>query len=161
MVKLTSEKAVFAAGCFWGVESAFRQIPGVIATTAGYTGGCFKDPSYEDVCSGTTGHAEAVEVEFDPLLVRYKRLVEAFWSIHDPTTLNRQGPDAGSQYRSAIFYATPRQETLARASLEKAQKRFSKPIVTQILPATAFWRAEEYHQQYWEKRGKAGCAVVH
>lgn len=159
MVKLTSERAVFAAGCFWGVESAFRQVPGVIATAVGYAGGHLDDPSYEEVCSGETGHAEAVQVEFDPARVAYEQLLEVFWSLHDPTTLNRQGPDTGSQYRSVIFYATPEQEALAREGMEKARHRFPKRIVTQIVPLAAFWRAEEYHQQYWEKRGRVTCAI--
>lgn len=152
-------KATFAAGCFWGVEAAFRQVPGVLATTVGYTGGSRANPTYEDVCTDTTGHAEAVEVTYDPSRVSYEQLLEVFWNSHDPTTLNRQGPDVGTQYRSAIFYHTPEQEAAARASKRRleASGRFPRPIVTEIVPAAAFWRAEEYHQQYLEKRGLASC----
>lgn len=154
-------KATFAAGCFWGVEATFRQVPGVLATVVGYTGGSRANPTYEDVCTDTTGHAEAVEVTYDPGRVSYEQLLEVFWSSHDPTTLNRQGPDVGTQYRSAIFYHTPEQEAAARASKERleASGRFARPIVTEIVPATVFWRAEEYHQQYLEKRGLATCHV--
>lgn len=152
-------KATFAAGCFWGVEAAFRQVPGVLATMVGYTGGSRANPTYEDVCTDTTGHAEAVEVTYDPSRVSYEQLLEVFWNSHDPTTLNRQGPDVGTQYRSAIFYHTPEQEAAARASKRRleASGRFPRPIVTEIVPAAAFWRAEEYHQQYLEKRGLASC----
>lgn len=151
------EKATFAAGCFWGVEAAFRQVKGVVSTTVGYTGGSFKDPTYEDVCSGKTGHAEAVEVEYDPSHISYEELLTVFWEIHDPTTLNRQGPDIGAQYRSAIFCQTPEQQSAAIASKEKLQHsgRYKNPIVTAITPASQFYRAEEYHQQYFEKRGSA------
>ena len=155
------EKATFAAGCFWGVEAAFRQVKGVVATTVGYTGGSFKEPTYKDVCSGKTGHAEAVEVEYDPSQVSYEGLLAVFWEIHDPTTLNRQGPDVGTQYRSAIFYHTPEQKAAAIASKEKLQHvgRFKRPIVTEIALASQFYRAEDYHQQYFEKRGLSSCKI--
>jgi peptide-methionine (S)-S-oxide reductase len=151
-------KATFAAGCFWGVEEAFRQTPGVTATQVGYTGGHTENPSYREVCSDRTGHAEAVEVEYDPDRVSYEALLETFWSVHDPTTPNRQGPDVGSQYRSAILYHTQEQQAAAEASKRRhdAAGRFRRPIVTEIIPATRFWRAEEYHQQYVAKRG-VGC----
>jgi peptide-methionine (S)-S-oxide reductase len=155
-----TEKATFAAGCFWGVEAEFRQIPGVIATTVGYTGGNTEQPTYEQVCSHTTGHAEAVLVEFDPEQVSYEELVDAFWRMHDPTQLNRQGPDVGDQYRSAIFFHSPEQEAGAKASKEAAQERFSRPIVTEITPAPTFWPAEDYHQRYLQKRGLASCAIT-
>lgn len=151
------EKAIFAAGCFWGVEESFRHVNGVISTTVGYTGGTVANPTYHDVCTDATGHAEAVLVEFDPAQVSYEQLVEVFWNAHDPTTANRQGPDVGSQYRSAIFFYKPEQEIAAKASKDKAQSRFSRPIVTQIVPASPFYRAEEYHQQYLAKRGVASC----
>jgi peptide-methionine (S)-S-oxide reductase len=153
------EKATFGAGCFWGVEAAFRQIKGVKSTAVGYMGGKLKDPTYQDVCTDRTGHAEVVQVEFDPSEVSYEELLRVFWDNHDPTTLNRQGPDTGTQYRSAIFYHTPEQEAAAKASKEVLQKsgRFKRPIVTDIVPAPEFWRAEEYHQQYLEKRGLAHC----
>ncbi|HEX7450274.1 MAG TPA: peptide-methionine (S)-S-oxide reductase MsrA [Pirellulales bacterium] len=153
------EKATFAAGCFWGVEAAFRQIKGVASTTVGYTGGHLPNASYEDVCSGRTGHAEAVLVEYDPAVVSYEQLLDVFWQEHDPTTLNRQGPDIGSQYRSAIFYHSPQQQAAAEASKAKldASHRYSRPIVTEIVAAGPFCRAEEYHQQYLEKRGLARC----
>jgi peptide-methionine (S)-S-oxide reductase len=156
-----SEKAIFAAGCFWGVEAAFRQIPGVLATAVGYTGGHTKTPSYEDVCTDRTGHAEAVEVEYDPSRVTYDQLLNVFWSEHDPTQLNRQGPDVGTQYRSAIFFHTPEQQAAAVASKQALEKsgRYRRPIVTQILPAPEFYRAEDYHQQYLEKRGLASCKI--
>jgi peptide-methionine (S)-S-oxide reductase len=153
--------ATFAAGCFWGVEEAFREIPGVISTTVGYTGGTMKSPTYQDVCSGRTGHAEALEVEFDPARVSYLELLAMFWKSHDPTTLNRQGPDVGSQYRSAIFYHDAEQEKEARESkalLEK-EKIFKRPIVTEITPATEFYRAEDYHQRYFERRGIRSCHI--
>ncbi len=153
------ETVTFAAGCFWGVEAAFRQIEGVIDAPSGYTGGTLKDPSYRDVCTGRTGHAEAVEVKFDPARVSYEQLLDAFWNLHDPTTPNRQGPDVGTQYRSAIFYHSSAQEAAARASKEKAQARFRKPIVTEISPATTFYRAEEYHQRYFEKQGLPSCHI--
>lgn len=152
-------EATFAAGCFWGVEAEFRRVPGVFATAVGYMGGDTDNPTYEDVCSGTTNHAEIVKVVFDPRQVSYEELLEVFWANHDPTTLNRQGPDIGTQYRSAIFYHDDEQAALARASLNKQEeaKRFPRPIVTQIAPASDFWMAEDYHQQYLEKRGMASC----
>lgn len=155
------EKATFGAGCFWGVELAFRQIPGVIDAAVGFEGGTMPDPSYKDVCTDTTGHAEVVEIEFDPQQVSYKTLVEAFWDLHDPTQLNRQGPDYGSQYRSAIFFHSAEQERVARESLEelKASGKFKKSIATQIEPASTFWRAEDYHQQYLAKRGLGSCHI--
>jgi len=155
------EKATFAAGCFWGVEATFRQMPGVTSTRVGYTGGQTDSPTYQEVCTDRTGHAEAVEVEFDPGKVRYADLLKVFWENHDPTQLNRQGPDWGSQYRSAIFFHTPEQENEARISKEQLEKsgRFKKPIVTQIVPAVAFHPAEDYHQQYLEKRGLATCHI--
>lgn len=155
------EKATFAAGCFWGVEAAFRNLPGVVATTVGYSGGSFPNPTYHDVCTGRTGHAEAVEVEFDPARVSYQELLRAFWENHDPTTLNRQGPDHGTQYRSAIFFHSPDQEAAALASKQQLERAgtFKRPIVTEITPASAFYRAEEYHQQYLEKRGQATCRI--
>ncbi|MGI8596985.1 MAG: peptide-methionine (S)-S-oxide reductase MsrA [Thermoleophilaceae bacterium] len=147
------EKAMFAAGCFWQVEEEFRRIPGVIDVSSGYSGGHTPEPTYGDVCSGATGHAEVVEVEFDPEQVPYGTLVERFWEIHDPTTPNRQGPDVGTQYRSAIFVHSPEQEAAARDSLERARPRFRKPIVTEVTPASEYHRAEEYHQRYLERRG--------
>jgi peptide-methionine (S)-S-oxide reductase len=152
-------KATFAAGCFWGVEAAFRQLKGVTATTVGYIGGTMHDPTYHDVCTGRTGHAEAVQVEYNPSEVSYDDLLRVFWENHDPTTLNRQGPDVGTQYRSAIFFHTPEQEAAAKASKESLAKsgRFKRPIVTEIQPAPEFWQAEDYHQQYLEKRGQAHC----
>jgi len=155
------EKATFAAGCIWGVEATFRQVPGVISTRVGYTGGNLSDPTYKDVCTDRTGHAEAVEVEYDPAKVSYDQLLGIFWDNHDPTQLNRQGPDFGTQYRSAIFYHSHEQEREAQASklaLEKSG-RYSRPIVTEIVPATTFYEAEDYHQQYLEKRGLASCHV--
>jgi peptide-methionine (S)-S-oxide reductase len=146
-----TEKAIFGAGCFWGVEAAFRKIEGVVEATSGYSGGRTEEPSYGDVCSGATGHAEVVEVEYDPEKVSYEELLEVFWKEHDPTQVNRQGLDMGTQYRSAIFYTTPEQETAAHASREKAQERYRKPIATEIAPASEFYRAEEYHQRYFEK----------
>lgn len=154
---LTMEKATFGAGCFWGVEAAFRQVKGVKTTAVGYSGGTFDNPTYEDVCSGQTGHAEVVQLEFDPNRVSYDELLNLFWDIHDPTTANRQGPDVGSQYRSAIFFHGPEQEAAARASKEREAQsgRFGRPIVTEITPASTFYMAEDYHQQYLEKRGRA------
>ena len=153
------EKATFGAGCFWGVEAAFRQVKGVKSTAVGYMGGKLKDPNYQDVCTDRTGHAEVVQVEFDPAEVSYQDLLRVFWDNHDPTTLNRQGPDVGTQYRSVIFFHTPEQEATAQASKETEGKsgRYKRPIVTQIVAAPEFWRAEEYHQQYLEKRGLAHC----
>ncbi len=154
-------KATFAAGCFWGVEAVFRQLEGVRATRVGYTGGTTKNPTYEDVCTDRTGHAEAVEVEYDPSRVSYEQLLNVFWENHDPTTLNRQGPDVGTQYRSAIFFHTLEQEAAAKASKEKLEKtgKYRKPIVTEITAAAEFYPAEEYHQQYVEKRGLAHCKI--
>jgi peptide-methionine (S)-S-oxide reductase len=154
-------KATFAAGCFWGVEAAFRQVPGVTGTAVGYEGGTLKNPTYKDVCTDRTGHAEVVQLEFDPAQVTYDQLLEVFWRSHDPTTINRQGPDVGTQYRSAIFYHDAEQEAAARASKEVLERGhiFKKPVITEITPATEFWRAEEYHQQYLEKRGLAQCHV--
>jgi peptide-methionine (S)-S-oxide reductase len=154
-------KATFAAGCFWGVEATFRQLEGVTSTRVGYTNGHFDKPTYEDVCTDRTGHAEAVEVDFDPARISYDKLLEVFWDNHDPTQLNRQGPDWGTQYRSAIFFHSPEQDTAAKASKDTLEKsrRYSKPIVTQIAPATTFYEAEDYHQQYLEKRGLATCHI--
>lgn len=152
--------ATFAAGCFWGVESVFQQVPGVLDTQVGYTGGHTEHPTYESVCSHTTGHAEAVRVEFDPAQVSYSQLLDVFWANHDPTTLNRQGPDVGDQYRSAIFTENDEQKAEAVASRERAQAGFQRPIVTEITPAPAFWRAEEYHQKYFEKRGIAAACHI-
>lgn len=158
---MTTQKATFGAGCFWGVEEAFRQLPGVSSTAVGYAGGSKDHPTYEDVCSDETGHAEVVEVEFDPGAISYDKLLQVFWSNHNPTMLNRQGPDVGTQYRSAIFYHSPEQQAQAEASkaaLEKSGK-YSKPVVTRIEPAPTFWRAEEYHQKYLQKRGQTHCAI--
>jgi len=154
------ERATFAAGCFWGVEASFREIEGVVATKVGYTGGTAPDPTYEQVCSDRTGHAEAVEVWFDPALLSYDDLLSAFWSIHDPTTPNRQGWDLGSQYRSAIFFHDADQERHAMFSRESRQQNLSRPIVTQIVPASPFYDAEGYHQRYFEKHGGALCATT-
>lgn len=153
------EKATFGAGCFWGVEAAFRQIKGVVSSAVGYMGGTLPHPSYQDVCTDRTGHAEVVQVEFDPALVSYQDLLRVFWENHDPTTLNRQGPDVGTQYRSVIFFHTPEQEAAAKASKDALAKSamYRRPIVTEIQPAAEFWQAEEYHQQYLEKRGLAHC----
>jgi peptide-methionine (S)-S-oxide reductase len=154
-------KATFGAGCFWGVEAAFRQLKGVTDTAVGYSGGTVKDPTYKDVCSGRTGHAEVVQVEYDPSQVSYEQLLDAFWENHDPTQLNRQGPDEGTQYRTVIFFHTPEQEAAARASKERLQSsgRYRRPIATEIVPAAEFYRAEEYHQRYLEKRGLAHCHI--
>ncbi|HEY3193645.1 MAG TPA: peptide-methionine (S)-S-oxide reductase MsrA [Candidatus Dormibacteraeota bacterium] len=155
------EKATFAGGCFWGVEHLFNQIPGVIEAVSGYTGGSRDNPTYEQVCSGRTGHAEAVEVTYDPAKVTYEELLNAFWNMHDPTTLNYQGPDHGHQYRSAIFFHNPEQEAAARRSEVEAQRYFKQAIVTEIVPATHFWRAEEYHQRYFEKHpGHYSCHFI-
>jgi peptide-methionine (S)-S-oxide reductase len=155
-----TQRATFAAGCFWGVEASFREIEGVVQTSVGYTGGMTGDPGYEQVCSGTTGHAEAVDVWFDPAIVSYGDLLDTFWSIHDPTTRDRQGWDFGTQYRSAIFAHDPEQERLAVASRDVRQKVVARPIVTEIVPASAFYDAEEYHQRYFEKHGGAVCAAT-
>ena len=153
------EKATFGAGCFWGVEEAFRRLAGVKDTAVGYEGGSLNNPTYHDVCTDRTGHAEVVEVDFDPAVISYHDLLNVFWENHDPTNKNRQGPDVGAQYRSAIFFHSPEQEAEAKKSREEAQKRFKRPIVTEIVPATDFWRAEEYHQQYLEKRGLSHCGL--
>jgi peptide-methionine (S)-S-oxide reductase len=153
------EKATFGAGCFWGVEATFRQVAGVVATQVGYMGGTKEQPTYEEVCSKTTGHAEVVEVTFDPALVSYDELLRVFWDCHDPTQLNRQGPDVGTNYRSVIFCHSVAQEAAAQASLAREERsgRYSRPIVTQITMAGPFWRAEEYHQQYLARRGGGSC----
>jgi len=155
------QKATFGAGCFWGVEAAFRQIQGVTDTAAGYMGGALNDPTYAEVCTDTTGHAEVVEVTYDPGQISYEALLEVFWKNHNPTTLNRQGPDVGSQYRSAIFFHTPEQEAAAHAAIDHLNNngRFSRSIVTEVTPASTFYRAEEYHQRYLEKRGLAHCHI--
>jgi len=155
------EKAMFGAGCFWGVEAAFRKVKGVTSAAVGYSGGSFPNPTYEDVCTGRTGHAEVVMVEFDPSQVNYENLLGVLWECHDPTTLNRQGPDIGSQYRSAVFFFNSEQETLAKASKEALQKsgRYARDIVTEVTPASEFYVAEDYHQQYLEKRGSASCRL--
>ncbi|KAB2960611.1 MAG: peptide-methionine (S)-S-oxide reductase MsrA [Candidatus Methylomirabilis oxygeniifera] len=155
------KKATFGAGCFWGVEAEFRRVPGVVSTAVGYMGGTFENPTYRDVCSGTTGHAEVVEVEYDPSQVTYDDLLALFWSIHDPTTLNRQGPDRGAQYRSAIFFHDAEQQTAAVASKRKLELsgKHQQPIVTEITAASTFYRAEEYHQQYFEKQAQPRCTI--
>ncbi len=155
------QKATFAGGCFWGVEDAFLQVPGVVSTRVGYCGGTMENPTYKDVCSDRTGHAEAVEVTYDPAKVTYERLLVIFWGLIDPTQVDRQGPDFGSQYRSVIFFHTPEQEAAAKASKEKlaASGKYRRPIATQILPAPMFWPAEDYHQQYLKKRGLGSCHV--
>lgn len=153
------EKATFGAGCFWGVEAGFREIPGVTDAAVGYEGGTMDNPTYQDVCTDKTGHAEVVEVTFDPAQVSYESLVEYFFKSHNPTTLNSQGPDFGKQYRSVIFVHSPEQERVAREVLERSRRNFAKPIVTAIEPAKTFYRAEEYHQQYLAKRGLRHCHV--
>ena len=155
------EKATFGAGCFWGVEETFRRVPGVSDTAVGYMGGTTESPSYREVCGGATGHAEVVQLEYDPARVTYEQLLDVFWGAHDPTTRDRQGPDVGSQYRSVIFVHSPEQEAAARASKERldGDGRFRRPIVTAIEPAGPFWRAEEYHQRYLAKRGAAACRL--
>lgn len=150
-------KATFGAGCFWGVEATFRRLAGVRSTAVGYAGGAVTNPTYKQVCTDTTGHAEVVEVTFDPEVISYRDLLEVFWDNHNPMTLNYQGPDHGTQYRSAIFFHSPEQAAEARESMSAAQQRFPRPIVTEITPAPAFWAAEDYHQQYLEKRGLASC----
>jgi peptide-methionine (S)-S-oxide reductase len=149
------ETATFGGGCFWHVEDDFRKVEGVVSTVVGYEGGTMAHPTYEDVCTDQTGYAEVVQVQFDPSRISYERLLSAFFQLHDPTTVNRQGPDVGTQYRSVIFYGSPEQKTTAEAFKEKVEKsgQFSRPIVTEILPASRFWKAEEYHQQYYEKQG--------
>ena len=156
---MTMAMATFAAGCFWGVEAAFRRVAGVIGAMVGYTGGSTVNPTYEDVCTGMTGHAEAVQLEYDPAKVSYEALLEVFWGMHDPTTLNRQGPDVGTQYRSAIFYHDPDQAAAARLSRDREQGRHRRTIVTEIVPALEFFRAEEYHQRYLEKRSTSHCGI--
>ncbi len=154
------DQATFAAGCFWGVEAEFRALKGVKETAVGYTGGAMPNPTYEQVCTHATGHAEAVEVQFDPAVVTFEQLLDVFWKIHDPTQVNRQGPDIGDNYRSAIFCHTPEQQKAAQASMEKLQKTpgyYNRKIVTQIVAAAPFYRAEEYHQRYLEKHGRAKC----
>lgn len=155
------DKAMFGAGCFWGVEIAFANVEGVATTTVGYSGGTVENPTYADVCTGTTGHAEVVELEFDPTRVSYDQLLDVFWANHDPTTPNRQGPDVGTQYRSAIYFYTPEQEAAAQASKAKleATGRFGRPVVTEVAPASTFYRAEDYHQRYLEKKGLATCRI--
>jgi peptide-methionine (S)-S-oxide reductase len=153
------EKATFGAGCFWQVEAAFRQVPGVLSTAVGYAGGSLDNPTYADVCTDRTGHAEVVQVEFDPDRVAYEELLRVFWDSHDPTQRNRQGPDVGTQYRSVIFFHSPEQEAVAAASKRELQEQSRKEIVTEIQPAPEFWRAEEHHQRYLEKRGLATCAI--
>jgi len=154
-------KATFGAGCFWGVEARFQQIPGVTATAVGYEGGALDNPTYHDVCTDATGHAEVVEIDYDPAKVSYEHLLDLFFELHYPTQLNRQGPDWGKQYRSAVFYHSPEQEAAAKQAIVRLteEKRFSKPIVTQVVPAETFWRAEEYHQKYLEKRGAVSCHI--
>ena len=158
---MMTQKAMFGAGCFWGVEATFRKIKGVTDVAVGYAGGKTENPTYEDVCSDDTGHAEVVEVNYDPAQVSYEQLLDTFWANHDPTTRNRQGPDVGTQYRSVIFYYTPEQRAAAENSKAQLDKsgRFRRPIVTEIEPAPQFYRAEEYHQRYLEKRGLAHCAI--
>jgi peptide-methionine (S)-S-oxide reductase len=154
---MAEEKGTLGAGCFWGVEATYRRLAGVKSTQVGYMGGKLKDPTYKEVCTDSTGHAEVLEVTFDPEVISYHDILEVFWDNHNPTTLNRQGPDVGTQYRSAIFYHSPEQKAEAEKSRDAAQARFPKPIVTEIVPATEFWKAEEYHQQYLEKRGLSQC----
>jgi peptide-methionine (S)-S-oxide reductase len=159
---MSTEKATFGAGCFWGVEAAFAAIPGVTATAVGYEGGKLDKPTYKDVCTDSTGHAEVVELDFDPSVVSYEKILDAFFELHDPTTMNRQGPDWGTQYRSAIFVHSRLQEELALAKIEQltAEGKYKpKRIVTKVEPAQTFWRAEEYHQQYLKKRGLASCHI--
>ncbi len=156
-----TKKTTFGAGCFWGIEAAFKKLKGVISATSGYMGGHKENPTYEDVCTGKTGHAEAVEVVYDPQKITYQKLLEVFWKIHDPTTLNRQGPDIGSQYRSAIFYHDEEQGNIANESKKKLEesKTFKSKIVTKITPAALFYKAEEYHQNYYEKHGINSCGI--
>jgi len=156
-----SEIATFGAGCFWGVEANFRRVPGVIDVVSGYSGGHTQNPTYREVCTDSTGHAEVVQVTYDPAKVRYEQLLDTFWKIHDPTQVNRQGPDFGKQYRTAIFFHTPEQEAAAKKSKQalEGSGRFRHPIATEITPAGAFWPAEEYHQRYLEKRGATNCHI--
>jgi peptide-methionine (S)-S-oxide reductase len=155
------EKATFGGGCFWGIEATFSRIPGVQSAVSGYMGGNLDNPTYEQVCSGTTGHAEVVQVEFDPDVVSYQQLLEAFFQMHDPTQVNRQGPDVGTQYRSVVFYHSPEQERIANETFARlqAEKRFSRPIATELVPAPTFWPAEEYHQKYLARRGLSNCHI--
>jgi peptide-methionine (S)-S-oxide reductase len=155
------ETATFGAGCFWGVEARFQQVPGVTETAVGYEGGTLDNPSYKDVCTDQTGHAEVVQLKFDPAKVSYRKLLDLFFELHDPTQFNRQGPDWGTQYRSVVFYHSPEQETAAKETIERLtrEKKYRKPIVTQVVPAGNFWRAEEYHQKYLEKRGAISCHI--
>jgi peptide-methionine (S)-S-oxide reductase len=156
-----SEIATFGAGCFWGVEAKFRRVPGVIDVVSGYSGGHTQNPSYREVCTDTTGHAEVVQVTFDPAKVSYEQLLDVFWSIHDPTQVNRQGPDFGKQYRTAIFFHSPEQEAAAKKSKQAldASGKFRHPVATEITAAGRFWPAEEYHQRYLEKRGATDCHI--
>jgi peptide-methionine (S)-S-oxide reductase len=154
-----TEKATFGGGCFWGVEVAFRNVPGVTDAAVGYMGGTTWDPTYEQVCTDRTGHAEVVQVEYDPDEVSYADLLDTFWEVHDPTQLNRQGPDVGKQYRSVVFFHSPEQEEQALASKARIQAQYADPIVTEVVPASEFWRAEDYHQQYLVKRGLASCRI--
>jgi peptide-methionine (S)-S-oxide reductase len=160
-MEVMMEKATFGAGCFWGVEAEFREIPGVVDVAVGYEGGHTLNPTYKQVCTDQTGHAEVVEIDFDPAKVSYQTLVEAFWKLHDPTQVNRQGPDYGTQYRTAIFFHSPEQEQTARASKAalEASGKFRRPVATVIEPAQTFYRAEEYHQQYLAKRGIRHCHI--
>jgi len=155
------EKATFGAGCFWGVEARFQQVPGVIETAVGYEGGSLENPTYKDVCTDRTGHAEVVELTFDPQKVSYKSLLDLFFELHDPTQVNRQGPDWGTQYRTVIFFHSPEQEAAAKETIARldAGHQYAKPIATQVVPAGTFWRAEEYHQKYLEKRGAVSCHI--
>jgi len=152
-----SEKAIFSAGCFWGIQAEFEKIPGVLNTVVGYTGGKTKNPSYEDVCKGDTGHAESVEIEYDPKIASYEDLLDAFWQIHNPTAKNRQGLNVGHQYRSAIFYFSSKQKKKAEESMKKEQEKYDQPIATEIKPVKEFYKAEEYHQHYLKKNKKAVC----
>jgi peptide-methionine (S)-S-oxide reductase len=159
MEQTNYETATFGAGCFWGVEAAYRQIQGVKSTRVGYAGGHTTEPTYRDVCAGDTNHAEVVEVTFDPTRVSYEELLDVFWANHDPTQVNRQGPDVGTQYRTVVFFHSPEQEKSAIASRDALQERISRPIATQIVKAEPFWEAEDYHQQYLEKRGLSTCRI--
>lgn len=158
---MSLETATFGEGCFWGVEITYRNTPGVKDALVGYMGGALKNPTYQDVCTDRTGHAEVVQVTFDPAEISFEKLLDVFWTSHDPTQMNRQGPDIGSQYRSAIFYHSPEQQTVAETSKERMQQsgKFRRPLATEIVPAGEFWRAEEYHQRYLEKRGMASCHI--
>ena len=152
-----TREATFAAGCLWGVESKFRRVKGVVSTSVGYSGGTFPDPTYRDVCSGTTGYTESVRVEYDPAIVSYDDLLEVFWRCHDPTTPNRQGPDVGSQYRSAVYFHSPEQEEAAVASKARVQAQLPVRVTTEVVQAGTFYGAEDYHQQYFEKQGRTSC----